>query len=212
GSLEDLWAFNEEAVARAIFHSRIPVVSAVGHEIDFTISDFVADLRAATPSAAAEILTEGVFASRRRMADIANHLRAVTRRQIDHRKVSLRHAGQRLDRLHPRRQLNNKLQHLDELRSTFLRCTRQTLRHYRVHWQNLQARFLRFRPALILAQRKQGFIELQRRLKEAAQRELDARRDLCDHLASRLRLLSPRNVLTRGYSITMDAGSGLIIR
>ena len=80
GSLEDLWAFNEEAVARAIFESAIPVVSAVGHEIDFTIADFVADVRAATPSAAAEIITEGVFASREFVGDAPGLLQRAARR------------------------------------------------------------------------------------------------------------------------------------
>src|SRR5437867_5478496 len=88
GSIEDLWEFNEEIVARAIFHSPVPVVSAVGHEIDFTISDFVADFRAATPSAAAEIVTEGAFAGRRKMRDVAGHLRKAIRRELVIRKLT----------------------------------------------------------------------------------------------------------------------------
>src|SRR5439155_17567622 len=96
GSIEDLWEFNEEIVARAIFHSIVPVVSAVGHEIDFTISDFVADVRAATPSAAAEIITEGAFASRNYLARTAPYLRQLIRQRLTEQKEALRQFGQRL--------------------------------------------------------------------------------------------------------------------
>src|SRR5215469_8389818 len=89
GSLEDLWAFNEEVVARAIFDSRLPVVSAVGHEIDFTISDFVADLRAATPSAAAEIITEGVFSSCEFVGEAARRIRQLADRQLENKADEL---------------------------------------------------------------------------------------------------------------------------
>lgn len=129
GSLEDLWAFNEQVVARAIFQSAIPVVSAVGHEIDFTISDFVADLRAATPSAAAEIITEGAFASRRVIAETNEHLRQILANRLEHARDDLVALSNRLARVHPRRVLNDKLQSLDELSGSLLRCLKHGHRH-----------------------------------------------------------------------------------
>src|SRR6185437_12128893 len=115
GSLEDLWAFNEEIVARAIFESALPVVSAVGHEIDFTISDFVADLRAATPSAAAEIITEGVFSSCEFVSDAADRMRQLVGQQLEGKLDDLEQLSHRLSRLHPRRRIDDSLQRLDDL-------------------------------------------------------------------------------------------------
>jgi exodeoxyribonuclease VII large subunit len=190
GSLEDLWAFNEEVVARAIFESAIPVVSAVGHEIDFTISDFVADVRAATPSAAAEIITEGVFASRQLVADLT----------------------QRMARAHPRRRMNELLQQLDDLQTGLLRCTRQGTRDRQVAWQNLATRLLRVRPAQLLRQRRESLGLNQRRLRESAHVHLRDGRNRFEAAEARLRLLGPEQVLSRGYSITMDAATGKVLR
>jgi exodeoxyribonuclease VII large subunit len=190
GSLEDLWAFNEEAVARAIFESAIPVVSAVGHEIDFTISDFVADVRAATPSAAAEIITEGVFASRQLVADLT----------------------QRMARAHPRRRMNELLQQLDDLQAGLLRCTRQGTKERQVAWQNLAERLLRVRPAQLLKQRRESLVVSQRRLRELAHVCLRNGRNRFEATEARLRLLGPEQVLARGYSITLDGTTGKVIR
>ena len=124
GSLEDLWAFNEEVVARAIYESALPVVSAVGHEIDFTISDFVADVRAATPSAAAEVITEGVFASRQFIADVVGEMRQRVRKRLESEGEALTQLGDRLRRVHPRRRLNERLQQLDDLQASLARGVR----------------------------------------------------------------------------------------
>ncbi len=189
GSLEDLWAFNEEIVARAIFESAIPVVSAVGHEIDFTISDFVADVRAATPSAAAEIITEGVFSSRQLVADLT----------------------QRMARAHPRRRLNELGQQLDDLQAGLSRCAKQGARERQVAWQNLAERLLRVRPALLLKQRRESLMLNRRRLHELAQAHLRNWKSRFTAAESRLRLLGPEQVLARGYSITMDAATGKVL-
>jgi exodeoxyribonuclease VII large subunit len=190
GSLEDLWAFNEEAVARAIFESAIPVVSAVGHEIDFTIADFVADLRAATPSAAAEIITEGVFASREFVANAPALLRRAARRKLDREIENFDSLAGRLARLHPRRKLNDSLQRLDDLQSGLLRNLKTAARARRLVFENLAGRFLRAKPSLALK----------------------ARRETLRQLEKRLGALGPEQVLARGYSITTDAATGKVLR
>ena len=190
GSLEDLWAFNEEVVARAIFESAIPVVSAVGHEIDFTIADFVADMRAATPSAAAEIITEGVFASRQFVESLVR----------------------RMMQAHPRKRLDESLQRLDDLQTSLLRCGKQGVRERQTACQNLAARLQQVRPKQLLKQRRESLEVSRHRLRELARVRF---KDLKNNLAateSRLRLLGPEQVLSRGYSITMDAESGKVLR
>jgi exodeoxyribonuclease VII large subunit len=190
GSLEDLWAFNEEVVARAIFESKIPVVSAVGHEIDFTIADFVADYRAATPSAAAEIITEGVFASREFVAAAPMRMRQLARRKLDYSAQDMDAVNARFIRLHPRRRLNEWLQRLDDAEEGLLRNLKSAARSRGLALGNLAGRFLRAKPVLTLK----------------------ARRESLRQLEKRLNALGPEQVLARGYSITMDAASGKVLR
>jgi exodeoxyribonuclease VII large subunit len=212
GSLEDLWAFNEEAVARAIFESAIPVVSAVGHEIDFTISDFVADVRAATPSAAAEIITEGVFASREFVAGVPDLLRRRIRQRLEGVTEDFERVQGRLARLHPRRRLNESLQRLDDLQSGLLRCAKQGARDRAMAWRTLTGRLLRVRPSQLLNQRRESLEMGRRRLRELAHAGLRNGKSRFETLEARLHLLGPEQVLARGYSITMDAASGKVLR
>lgn len=212
GSLEDLWAFNEEIVARAIFKSELPVVSAVGHEIDFTISDFVADLRAATPSAAAEILTEGIFSSCKWVAQAGAKIHELARRRLFGERRHFQQLSQRLQASHPRRILNQRLQRLDDLQSSLSRCVRQQLEKFRAAGLNLSQRLDRLRPGQILGQRRAALERERRRLREQAGHHLRHLRQRTESLRARLQLLGPEQVLARGYSITMDASTGAIVR
>jgi exodeoxyribonuclease VII large subunit len=190
GSLEDLWAFNEEVVARAIFESAIPIVSAVGHEIYFTIADFVADVRAATPSAAAEIITEEIFSSRKFLPACDARMRQLFRQQLDGKKFALAETARRLMQVHPRRKFQNWLQRLDDLQNGLSRSAKHGARHSQIGLRNLSARLHRIRPSQLLKQLREQLRQIRRQLN----------------------LLGPEQVLARGYSITADAATGKVLR
>ena len=188
GSIEDLWEFNEEIVARAIFHSAVPTVSAVGHEIDFTISDFVADLRAPTPSAAAELIVPDIVDLQRQIEDCTRLLA----RQLLNR---VRDAQQRLD--HERETLQRCLAHnIGAMKRAIVHALRV-----------LQARS----PVHELMMRRNRFADFHRRLAACPGRLLDNAKHRFQRVEGILRVLGPEATLRRGYSITMNE-RGKIIR
>lgn len=212
GSLEDLWAFNEEVVARAIAGSALPVVSAVGHEIDFTISDFVADLRAATPSAAAEILTEGMVSATGFVQGAQEEMGGTVHDRLQAATESLSSVSGRLARAHPRRRLNEVVQRLDDLEAAVRRLARDRVGRARVDHGYLAHRLGKSRPRGVV---EQAGAELGRhvaRLRELANRLHQAKRDRLEAACGRLKLLGPEQVLARGYSITTDLATGQLIR
>ena len=178
GSLEDLWAFNEEEVARAVFDSDIPVISAVGHEIDFTISDFVADLRAPTPSAAAETVS-------------------AVREDLSRRVENLSRRSDQAVRLC----LQNKRNHLQKLASSRAFVDAESrLRFFLQRLDELQTRLMRVTPDFFLAPREK-IAHMHRTLRQQTQLYLDSRRQQLVARSQQLQAYSPLSVLERGYSI-----------
>ncbi|MDR5906437.1 exodeoxyribonuclease VII large subunit [Franzmannia qiaohouensis] len=209
GSLEDLWAFNDEHLARAIFHSRLPVMSAVGHEVDSGLSDFAADARAPTPSAAAEMLVPD-------QADLRRRLSLAGQRLAQAQQVRLQREAQRLDHLrarlrHPGERLAQQRQHLAQLDARLQRAMRARLDHGRQRQQHLQARLNGIDPAGLLRQAELRKRQASERLFAAMPRQLERQRSRLEALARELQAVSPLAVLGRGYAIVEDE-QGQVVR
>ena len=212
GSIEDLWAFNEESLARSIFSSVVPVVSAVGHEIDYTISDFVADFRAATPSAAAEIITSGGVMIQEKLGSIAGRLNRAAIRRFRYINKEVEANVERMARCHPRRQLQQRMQRVDDLCDELIQGGREFLKQQGVQLGNLSDRLVRARPSKILKDRNKELEQQKRQFNDRVKRRMEQLKRDVEAFNDRLRLLDPKNIVSRGYSITTDAKTGRILR
>jgi exodeoxyribonuclease VII large subunit len=210
GSIEDLWEFNEEIVARAIFDAPIPVVSAIGHEIDFTIADFVADLRAPTPSAAAELIIPDAGDLQRRVAELSTCLDRSLRNFLSQNQTRLRFLSERTLRRELIQRMRNAQQGLDLATDSVLRRVSQALVDARSRLQSAAQKLQAHSPVRELAARRDRMRDLERRFATLPSRHLEKAQQRFQRAEAILRVLGPDATLRRGYSITMNAKGRLI--
>jgi exodeoxyribonuclease VII large subunit len=203
GSLEDLWNFNEEIVARAIHACPIPVVSAVGHEIDFTIADFVADERAPTPSAAAELVVPDAGELRERLRRMGEAMRRPVREAVRRGDDILRYARRGVLARDPEKVLREPVLRVDELRGRMNQAVKDrvndlaaTVRDHRSSWKSLH-------PLVMVARREEMLSRWRLRLGHASASRLEALAKRLDRSGELLRTLGPESAFARGFSITM---------
>ncbi len=210
GSLEDLWCFNEEVLARAISQCSTPIVSAVGHETDVSISDFVADVRAPTPSAAAELLAPNRLELLSQLRSFERRLTLRLQEALTRKRLQLQHLRQRLR--HPRERLQQHCQRLDGLDLRLQRAMQTQQQQRSQHLDHLQARLNVQHPQQALLTHQQKIKQLQQRLLRASQQHLNQSKQRLQVLMQSLHVVSPLATLDRGYSILSTEDEQQIIR
>ncbi len=209
GSPEDLWAFNDEGLARAVARSPVPVVSAVGHEVDVTICDLVADLRAPTPSAAAELLAQNRDQLSRRLASLSSRLGRQGRALVEARRRELGHLLRGL--IDPRRRLADRRLRVDDLLARVRQAARGRIAAARHGLDQARGRLAAGRPDLLLERQRTRLQGLDLRLCAAGAAAVTGRRAELERLSGRLRALGPLSVLSRGFAVATGP-DGAVLR
>ncbi len=207
GSIEDLWAFNEESVARAIASSKPPIISGIGHETDFTIADFVADLRAPTPSAASELATPDANQLRYRLANELQALKRIIENRLATLRQKLETLQSRLDRQHPERHLEQITQRLDELETRLQHAGIRLIEKKSTRLQTLRARIWAQAPSHRLSVQHARLEHLRSALIRHAEGAIQQKHQQLVTLARTLEAVSPLATLQRGYALALKPNS-----
>ncbi len=210
GSLEDLWAFNDEALARAIVASPIPIISGVGHEVDFTIADFAADVRAPTPSAAAELVVPDSQEWLKTIRTLAARLQQSLRRGLDDRRERLRWLTGRAALVSPVARLTQQMQSLDDLEDRLMRGMRQRLTELRADFVEQRSLLWQLSPIARVREAAQRHQSLLARLNAAELQQLRSARERLMPLIRTLQAVSPLATLDRGYAIVSRDGGAIL--
>jgi exodeoxyribonuclease VII large subunit len=210
GSLEDLWAFNDERLARAIVASPIPVITGIGHEIDFTIADFAADVRAPTPSAAAELAVPDAEEWRNAFVRVGARLQRGVRRRLEEHRERLRWLTGRAALASPVARLGAQAQRLDELEQSLVRALRRRLQEHRERLRWLTGRAALVSPSTRVAQEGLRLENLAQQLFRASRQMIASRREKLLPLVRTLNAVSPLATLDRGYAIVSVEGGAIL--
>lgn len=205
GSIEDLWAFNEEMVAKAIFKSRLPIITGIGHETDTTIADYVADLRTATPTAAAEHCTPDARQWLDQFQAYEHQLKQLIHAKIQHNHQRLDWLTKNLQQQHPEKKLHLNAERLKELELRLKISIKNKLSHANAQLKMQHAQLWQFNPKYKVQQFKEHYLHLNAQLHTSIQVKLEERQKELTYLSQALNLISPLATLERGYTLSTDA-------